>query len=131
MNNSVQHNKPNESPKVNTNSKAKRLLDRLKLPSLQLGSKMPPSTSTPRPHLSETWRRVAEEVEDLSGGRFSLANDQNDFDQEPQHDTLCGFRSHPATDSAANWATRSGANWARHSAVKWATESAPNWATFS
>ena len=43
----------------------------------------------------------------------------------------CGFRSHPATDSAANWATRSGANWARHSAVKWATDSAPNWATFS
>ena len=45
--------------------------------------------------------------------------------------STCGFRSHPATDSAANWATRSGANWARHSAVKWATDSAPTWATFS
>jgi hypothetical protein len=46
-------------------------------------------------------------------------------------ENTCGFRSHPATDSAANWATRSGPNWTRHSAVKWSTDSALNWATFS
>jgi len=43
----------------------------------------------------------------------------------------CGFRSHPATDSAAKWATRSGGKWASHSAVIWATDSDPNWATFT
>jgi len=44
---------------------------------------------------------------------------------------MCGFRSNPATDSAAKWSTRSGTNWSRHSALKWSTDSVPNWATFS
>lgn len=105
MNNSGQHNKPNESPEVNTTSKAKRLLDRLKLPSLQLGPKMPPSTLTPRPHLSLAWRRVAQEVEDLSGGRFSLAKDQNSFDLEPRHDMLFKVYDHKEGCGHYSWLT--------------------------
>jgi hypothetical protein len=54
---------------------AKRLLDRLKSPMLFIASEIP-LTQNPQSPLSQKTGPIALEVENLSGGRFSLAKDQ-------------------------------------------------------
>ncbi len=90
-----------EKPK--NNNSAKRLLDNLKNPALLLASELPPKNSKPHPHLSETWHRVVQEVERLSGGRYSVTKDQNKFDVEPEHDTLIKVYDHKEGCGHFSW----------------------------
>lgn len=63
---------------------ATRLMERLKSPLLQIASQLP-STESPHSRISVSLRvrrQVAAEVEYLSVGRFSLANDQQSKDKE-------------------------------------------------
>lgn len=53
---------------------AQRVLARLKSPLLYLASELP---TRPPSHTSLVTKKISKEVEDLSGGRFSLANEQN------------------------------------------------------
>ena len=77
----------------------KRLLERLRSPLLNFASEIP-QTPNPRSHLSLVSRRVAQEIENLSRGRFSLAKDQDHFCQTPSqyarfkiYDHVCGHYS--------------------------------------
>jgi hypothetical protein len=66
-----------------TKNKARRLLDRLKSPALFIASEIP-LTQTPQSPLSLKTGPIAMEVENLSGGRFSLAKGQEIPD--PNHE---------------------------------------------
>ena len=56
-------------------SPAERLLDKLKSPLLSLASNLPPKQN-PQSHFSLVKRQISQEIEGLSGGRFTLAKGQ-------------------------------------------------------
>ena len=71
-----------------TKNKARRLLDRLKSPALFIASEIP-LTQTPQSPLSLKTGPIAMEVENLSGGLFSLAKGQEIPDPNHEYYQYC------------------------------------------
>jgi len=67
-----------DATKSKTQNNAERLLERLKSPLLHIASKLPQNTKNPHSHRHVTLsvRQLSAKVENLSGGRFVLAKDQ-------------------------------------------------------
>jgi len=91
-----------DQTKSKTQNKAERLLERLKSPLLHIASKLPLNTKTPHSHRHVTpgVRHLATKVENLSGGRFVLARDQQinikemtNFTRLKIYDSECGHCS--------------------------------------
>jgi hypothetical protein len=93
---------PIDPTKSKTQNNAERLLERLKSPLLHIASKLPQNTKTPHshPHVTPSVRQLAAKVENLSGGRFVLARDEQiniqkltRFTRLKIYDTACGHVS--------------------------------------
>jgi hypothetical protein len=82
-----------DSTKSKSQLKTLRLLERLKSPLLHIASKIP-QTRNPHSHFPHDMRPYAAQVEKLSGGRFSLARDQQLNSHDWTRDTRLKLLDH-------------------------------------